>query len=137
MLATIKIGQFIHGESKRGASLICLVLRLDDERIYTRRITTGDDVQFDRNTGDAVTAFLSITSRLYGLDHLRDVVPAEFRRRRNPRQSRPGPNPVTQNSCLTGNCRGRRAPPSTRPDLVRLVVVAGKRMAPRLPPRTA
>jgi hypothetical protein len=45
------IGDIFHGRSSNGAGLICLVTELDDDTIYARRITSQDDVQFDRSTG--------------------------------------------------------------------------------------
>ena len=50
-LQGLAVGDIFHGRSPNGASLICLVTAVDDGAIYSRRITTQDDIQFDRETG--------------------------------------------------------------------------------------
>lgn len=47
----LKVSDIFYGESGNGAILICVVTRLDDNKIYSRRITTQDDCVFDRKTG--------------------------------------------------------------------------------------
>jgi hypothetical protein len=51
-LQSLAVGDVFHGHCpKSGASLICLVTSVSDNRIDARRITTQDDLQFDRRTG--------------------------------------------------------------------------------------
>ena len=51
LLGNLVAGDLFHGSSTGGASLICIVTRVDDTRIYARRFTTGEDLIFDRVTG--------------------------------------------------------------------------------------
>jgi hypothetical protein len=50
-LRNLAVGDVFHARSRNGASLVCLVIALDDGTLHARRIHTQDDVQFDRNTG--------------------------------------------------------------------------------------
>ena len=51
-LQNLVVGDIFHARNPNtGASLVCLVTRLDEGTIYARRIHTQDDVRFDRNTG--------------------------------------------------------------------------------------
>jgi hypothetical protein len=50
-LRSLAVGDMFHGRSPNGASLICLVTSVSDNIIYARRITTQDDLQFDRRSG--------------------------------------------------------------------------------------
>ncbi len=51
LIRNIKIGDIFHAESPNGASMICLATAVSDTTIQARRITTQDDLAFDRNTG--------------------------------------------------------------------------------------
>ncbi len=50
-LRSLSVGDIFHGRSPNGASLVCLLTAVTDSTIYARRITTQDDLEFDRNTG--------------------------------------------------------------------------------------
>ena len=50
-LRGLGVGDIFHGRSPNGASLICLVTAITETAIYARRITTQEDIQFDRNSG--------------------------------------------------------------------------------------
>jgi hypothetical protein len=50
-LRSLGVGDMFHGRSPNRASLICLVTSVSDDTICARRITTQDDLQFDRQTG--------------------------------------------------------------------------------------
>jgi hypothetical protein len=53
LIRNIKAGDFFHAESPNGASMICLATAISDTAIHARRITSQDDLAFDRNTGIA------------------------------------------------------------------------------------
>ena len=50
-LRNLAEGNIFHGRSPNGASMICVVTSVSNTTIYSRRITTQDDHQFDRRTG--------------------------------------------------------------------------------------
>ena len=50
-LRSLAMGDIFHGRSPNGASLVCLITSVNDSTIYARRITTQDDLKFDRRTG--------------------------------------------------------------------------------------
>ncbi len=51
-LRRLGVGDLFHGRSPTNrASLICLVTSLSDSTIFARRVTTQEDLQFDRKTG--------------------------------------------------------------------------------------
>ncbi|CAN5917025.1 hypothetical protein BH11PSE3_BH11PSE3_37080 [soil metagenome] len=50
-LRRLVVGDICHGTCPNGASLICLVEAVTDDRIEARRVTTQDHVVFDRATG--------------------------------------------------------------------------------------
>ena len=50
-LSRLVVGDIFHGTCPNGASLICLVEAVTDDRIEARRVTTQDHVVFDRVTG--------------------------------------------------------------------------------------
>jgi hypothetical protein len=54
LLAKLDIGDIFHAESPGGASLICLVLSVDQTTIKARRVTTQENLEFDRRTGVTV-----------------------------------------------------------------------------------
>lgn len=51
LLAKLKIGEIFHAEAPNGASLICLVVSVDETHLRVRRITSQDDLIFNRQTG--------------------------------------------------------------------------------------
>jgi len=51
LLAKLDVGDIFHAQSPNGASLICLVLSVGTSTIQARRVTTQEDVEFDRRTG--------------------------------------------------------------------------------------
>ncbi len=53
-LRSLRVGDMFHGRSPNGASLICLVTAVSDNTIHARRITTQDDLQTDRRTGNGL-----------------------------------------------------------------------------------
>jgi hypothetical protein len=53
-LNRLVVGDILHATCPGGASLICLVEAITDDRIMTRRVTTQDHVEFDRRTGHTV-----------------------------------------------------------------------------------
>jgi hypothetical protein len=50
----LQVGDFFHAVCPNRASLICLVTAVTDAEIYARRVTTQDDLVFDRRTGITV-----------------------------------------------------------------------------------
>jgi len=60
-LSRLVVGDIFHAECPGGASLICLVEAVTDDRIKTRRVTTQDRVEFDRRTGHTVGDEVSCT----------------------------------------------------------------------------
>lgn len=50
-LRSLAVGDIFHGRSPNGASLVCLVTAVTKSTIRARRITTQDDMEFDRQTG--------------------------------------------------------------------------------------
>jgi hypothetical protein len=53
-LGRLLVGDIFHAKCLNGASLICLVETVTDDRILARRVTTQDNVEFDRSTGTAL-----------------------------------------------------------------------------------
>ena len=53
-LTRLLVGDIFHATCPNGASLICLVEAVTDDRILARRVTTQDNVEFDRSTGVTV-----------------------------------------------------------------------------------
>ena len=51
LLAKLDAGDIFHAEAPNGASLICLVLSVDETTLRVRRITSQDDLAFNRQTG--------------------------------------------------------------------------------------
>lgn len=50
-LRRLAAGDIFHGRSPNGASLVCLVTSVTESTIGARRITTQDELAFDRQTG--------------------------------------------------------------------------------------
>lgn len=51
LLRKLVVGDIFHAKTPNGASLICLVTRLDKTRIEARIVTTQKNVRVNRNTG--------------------------------------------------------------------------------------
>jgi hypothetical protein len=82
LIRNIKVGDFFHAKCPSGASMICLATAVGDATIQARRITTQEDLEFDRMTGmekgpdgglcgiDSVAPLpLEIHNVFLGLDH--------------------------------------------------------------------
>ena len=50
-LRNIAVGDIFHGTCPNGASLICLVTSVTEATIHARRVTTQEDIEFDRELG--------------------------------------------------------------------------------------
>jgi hypothetical protein len=50
-LAMLDVGEIFHAEAPNGASLICLVVSVDETNLRVRRITSQDDLVFNRQSG--------------------------------------------------------------------------------------
>ena len=53
LLGKLDVGDIFHAEAPNGASLICLVLSVDQTTIQARRVTTQENLEFNRQTGVA------------------------------------------------------------------------------------
>lgn len=51
LLKKLAVGDIFHAEAPNGASLICLVLSVNETTIRARRINTQEKLEFDRKTG--------------------------------------------------------------------------------------
>jgi hypothetical protein len=51
LLQRLVVGDIFHAKTRNGASLICLVTRLNKTQIEARTVTTQKVVRVDRNTG--------------------------------------------------------------------------------------
>lgn len=51
LLGKLVVGDIFHAQAPNGASYICLVLAVSDVTIRARRVTTQENVEFDRKTG--------------------------------------------------------------------------------------
>jgi hypothetical protein len=51
LLAQLDVGDIFHAKAPNGASLICLVVSVSETALQVRRITSQDDLTFDRHTG--------------------------------------------------------------------------------------
>lgn len=51
LLQRLVVGDIFHAKTRNGASLICLVTRLNKTKIEARIVTTQKEVRIDRNTG--------------------------------------------------------------------------------------
>jgi hypothetical protein len=51
LIESLRPGDIFHARSSRGASLICLVTDIDGRSVHARRVTTQEEVAFDRQTG--------------------------------------------------------------------------------------
>jgi hypothetical protein len=50
-LSHLVVGDIFHATSRNGASFICLIEAVTDNKIEARRVTTQEHVEFDRSTG--------------------------------------------------------------------------------------
>jgi hypothetical protein len=50
-LTRLLVGDIFNATCPNGAGLICLVETVTDDRILARRVTTQDNIEFDRSTG--------------------------------------------------------------------------------------
>lgn len=51
LIANLKVGEIFHAEAPNGASLICLVVAIDETNLQVRHITSQDRLMFNRQTG--------------------------------------------------------------------------------------
>jgi hypothetical protein len=51
LIGNLDAGNIFHAEYPNGASCVCLVLSVDDTTIHARRMTTQENLNFDRRTG--------------------------------------------------------------------------------------
>jgi hypothetical protein len=51
LLTKLNVGDIFHAQAPSGASLICLVLSVDKGTIQARRVTTQENIEFNRRTG--------------------------------------------------------------------------------------
>jgi hypothetical protein len=51
LLSKLNVGELFHAEAPNGASLLCLIVSIDKTHLRVRRITSQDDLIFDRQTG--------------------------------------------------------------------------------------
>lgn len=81
-IAAVGIGDIVRGEKRNGRPLLLLVYDADDAVIRTRRVTTGEKIDFDRDgrslpysamNGSTITSTARLPSRDHqvavGLDH--------------------------------------------------------------------
>ena len=50
-LAELEVGDIFHAAYPNGASCICLIISVDETSLQTRRVTTQENIEFDRQTG--------------------------------------------------------------------------------------
>lgn len=51
LIGNLRVGDIFHAEYPNGASCVCLVLSVNDSTIRARRVTSQENLEFDRNTG--------------------------------------------------------------------------------------
>ena len=77
LIGKLDIGNIFHAEYPNGASCICLVLSVNDTSIQARRVTTQENLEFDRQTGietDSSAQSLAVIDSVAPLpDDIRDV----------------------------------------------------------------
>ena len=64
-LRSLTVGDVFHARSPNRASLVCLVTSVSDSTIYARRITTQDELEFDRQTGTKLGDIQSKSTALH------------------------------------------------------------------------
>jgi hypothetical protein len=58
-IRNLAVGDIFHARAPNGASLVCLVTSVDESKIRARRITTQEDLEFDRRSGVELSPVLS------------------------------------------------------------------------------
>jgi hypothetical protein len=56
LLGRLAVGDIFHAESPNAPSLICLVISVTETTIQSRTVTSGEYLEFDRQTGVALWA---------------------------------------------------------------------------------
>ena len=51
LIGNLDVGDIFHAEYPNGASCVCRVLSANDATIHARRMTTQENLEFDRQTG--------------------------------------------------------------------------------------
>jgi hypothetical protein len=51
LIGNLDVGDIFHAEYSNGASCVCRVLSINDATIHTKRMTTQEILEFDRQTG--------------------------------------------------------------------------------------
>jgi hypothetical protein len=51
LLGRLVVGDMFHAQAPNGASLVCLVTTVSSDKIYAKRMTSLDNLEFDRQTG--------------------------------------------------------------------------------------
>jgi hypothetical protein len=51
LIGNLNVGDIFHAEAPNGASCVCRVLSVNDATIQARRMTTQENLEFDRHTG--------------------------------------------------------------------------------------
>jgi len=51
LIGNLDVGDIFHAEYPNGASCVCRVLSVNDASIHARRMTTQENLEFDRRTG--------------------------------------------------------------------------------------
>jgi len=54
LIGNLAAGDIFHARAPNGASIICVVLSVSDNAIRARRVTTQEEMEFDRQAGKAV-----------------------------------------------------------------------------------
>jgi hypothetical protein len=72
LIAQLNAGKIFHATAPNGASLICLVVSLDETHLHVRRITSQDDLIFNRQTGmtedgDAIDSVAPLPDQIHNV----------------------------------------------------------------------
>ena len=51
LIGNLRVGDIFHAEYPNGASCVCLVLSVNNAAVHARRMTTQENLEFDRHTG--------------------------------------------------------------------------------------
>jgi hypothetical protein len=51
LIGNLDVGDIFHAEYPNGASCVCRVLSVNDATIHAKRMTTQENLEFDRHTG--------------------------------------------------------------------------------------
>jgi hypothetical protein len=86
LIGNLNVGDIFHAEYPNGASCVCLVLSVNDASIHARRVTTQENLEFDRRTGvesDSNAQFLAVINSVAPLPgYIHDVFLAMDRKYR-------------------------------------------------------